>query len=375
MTRFSTCLIILLTGQFSAQSADNPDSTGYHAGPNGVQSATQQGTINITSWNLEHFGSPGRGFGSGYGGFGRGSIPERFNELPPRTTQQLQAIATFIQNDLGSDIIALQELGITSQRLGRSLCAPLNEVVNYLEQQKGNPSKWAYFIPQVEVTPPEDDEKNVNLGFLWNQKKVRLQRVFEMSVGNQILAGKELFERKPLVAYFETILPDGSGGMDFVLVNVHLASGQDRDENHLIAMTLIEYQIQRDLASQAVSEPAIVILGDYNDNPARVGPDGASLTSPALVEHLKFKGYTDLTAPEMKFTRMDARLSSLIDHVWLNQSAYNLLAKPTATINKPGGGLLGKPELFAEWRLTFSDHFPITFQLLTGPDNDPDFFD
>jgi|GEM_PF-1718037 len=339
-------------------------------------------TLGVTTWNIEHLGSPGRGFGSGFGGFGRGSIPERWNELPKRTPEQLKDIGTLISKELKSDVIALQEMAITGRRNGRSICEPLNEIATELgsETKPGQEKpalNWRYFLPYAEETPPSDDEKNTHLGFLWNQERVRPLAIFEMTLENQNLAGKALFERKPLVGYFEQILPDGSSGVDFVLVNVHLASGQHRDENHLIAMTLIEFEITRDLARHAIAESDIIILGDFNDsaNNGEETEDGVPKTSPALIQHMKFKGYTDLTTPDMGFTRMNSKLTSLIDHIMVNGSAARHLAQETATIYRPGQGARGDSALFADWRATYSDHFPITFRLALDDDDDRDFFE
>jgi len=328
----------------------------------------------VTTWNIEHLGSPGRGFGGGFGGYGRYSQPLRRDELPLRTPEQLKKIAHFIHSDLKSDIIALQEVAITHQRRHRSLNRPLDQITAELNvKQEG--AKWRYFLPHTDVVPEDDDEKNMFVGFMWNQKKVRLVRVFEMSMADQILAGKELFSRKPIVGYFEEVREDGSPGIDFALVNVHMASGQQNDENHLIAMTLIEFGINRDLAKNTVSEPSIIILGDFNENPERADGEGKPLTSPAMAEHMKFKGYIDLTTPEMQFTRMNSKMNSLIDHVMVNRSAQALLVEPKATLYKPGGGMTGKKELFADWRGTYSDHFPLTFKIKSGKDNDADFFE
>lgn len=328
----------------------------------------------VTTWNIEHLGSPGRGFGGGFGGFGRYAQPQRFDELPLRTPEQLKEIAKFIHTDLKSDIIALQEVAITNQRRHRSRNKPLDQISSELNKlQEG--ANWSYFLPHVDVVPEKDDERNMFVGFLWNQKRVRLLRAFEMSMTDQVLAGKEIFSRKPMIGYFEEVRADGSPGIDFVLVNVHFASGQNNDENHLIAMTLIEFNIAIDLAKHTVSEPQIIILGDFNENPERADAEGKPLTSPALVAHMRFKGYTDLATSDMAFTRMNNRLDSLIDHVMVNRSARALLIEPKASIYKPGGGLLGKKELFADWRGTFSDHFPLSFKIKSSKDNDPDFFE
>lgn len=328
----------------------------------------------VTTWNVEHLGSPGRGFGGGFGGTGRYANPPRRDYLPPRSPEQLKAIAKFIHTDIKSDIIALQEVAITNQRKHRSRNKPLDAVTAELNNLRKD-SNWSYFLPHTDVVPDKEDERNMFVGFMWDQKRVRLRRVFEMSMQDQILAGKELFSRKPLIGYFEEVRNDGEPGIDFVLVNVHFASGQHNDENHLIAMTLIEYNIALDLAKHTVSEPQIIILGDFNENPKRTDANGIPLTSPALAQHMRFKGYTDLSTPDMVFTRMNNSLDSLIDHILVNQSARALLVDPKASIYKPGGGLLGKKELFADWRATFSDHFPLSFKIKSGKDNDPDFFE
>jgi len=44
-----------------------------------------------------------------------------------------------------------------------------------------------------------------------------------------------------------------------------------------------------------------------------------------------------------------------------------------ATIFKPGGGE-GDSDLFAAWRMAFSDHFPLSFEMEIQTDTDVDFF-
>ncbi len=326
--------------------------------------------LTITTWNIEHLGTLGRGFGGGFGGFGRGSIPEGNKPLPLRSDADLKRIANLIENELHSDLFALQEVGITGMRSGRSLSEPLDKIVEHLNR---NGAKWAYFIPQVYETPPRDSEDNTFLGYLWNQNRVHLITIFEMSVSNPYMGGTDLFERTPLVGYFATLGSDGHPQNDFALANVHFASGQGHDENHLIAMTLIETRLAKDLAKHAVMESDLIILGDLNDNPTQVKADGSPKYSPAMHQHMQFKGYIDLVTPDMKTTRMNSNLDSLIDHILVNKSAQIGLVSTNATLYKPGGKK-GNSALYGEWRRTFSDHFPISFQLQIEPDSDSDFF-
>jgi endonuclease/exonuclease/phosphatase family metal-dependent hydrolase len=326
--------------------------------------------LTVTTWNMEHLGTIGRGFGGGYGGSGRGSIPECSKTLPLRTDADLERIADFIANDLKSDLFALQEVGVTGLRSGRSLSKPLDKIIKHLNS---NGAKWVYFIPQVHETPPPDSEDNIYLGFLWNQNRVHLITIFEMSVPNLYMGGPELFKRTPLVGYFEALGKDGLPKNDFALANVHFASGQGFDENHLIAMTLIETMLSKNLAKYAVAESDIIIMGDLNDNPTQVKADGSPKYSPAMHQHMRFKGYIDLVTSDMKTTRMNSGLDSLIDHILVNKSAQVCLVSTNATIYKPGGKK-GSPALYGEWRRSFSDHFPISFQLQIEPDDDVDFF-
>jgi endonuclease/exonuclease/phosphatase family metal-dependent hydrolase len=90
-------------------------------------------------------------------------------------------------------------------------------------------------------------------------------------------------------------------------------------------------------------------------------------------QHMQFKGYIDLVTPDMKTTRMNNNLDSLIDHIMVNKSAQIELASTNATIYKPGGKN-GDHTLYGQWRRTFSDHFPISFKLQIETDSDVDFF-
>lgn len=326
-------------------------------------------TLTITTWNIEHLGSPGRGFGGGYGGYGAYSIPLRRSELPSRTPTQLKDIAQLIRSDLKSDIIALQEIAITGQRLGRSTCKPLDAIVKELETDG---SDWCYYLPTVSVVA--GGHGNQSVGFLWNRNRVRLLNGFPIDISNQVLAGKDILKRQPLVGYFESLTRDDKGGSDFVLVNVHLASGQDYDENHLIAMTLLEHELSRQLGQHGVTESDQIILGDFNDNPFMRTDDSRPKYSPALYTHMSFKGYVDLVSAEMRTSRMNAKLDSLIDHVMVNSSALKHVRDGEASIHHPHEGRDPRSILPA-WRMTYSDHFPISFRYhVLSHDDDTDFF-
>lgn len=309
--------------------------------------------LTIVSWNIENIGAEdGRGFA---GGFGAG-------DLPPRTDAQLSDIAEFITDTLAADVIAIQEVSITHFEEGRSRCEPLDKIIVELE------GDWEYFIQDVDFIP--DGHANLFVAFLWNSDRVQASNIFPLMLPNPDLAGANLYDRTPLVGYFEARNDDADGALtnDFVLVNVHLKSGQDHDENHLMAITLIEHSLTRKLKQAGIKESDRIILGDFNDNPYAKRSNGKPKFSDAMYQHMAFKKYTDLVTESSHATRMNTQLTSIIDHVLVNSSAKLHIDQDQADIFLPGA-----PATFATWRLTFSDHFPVSFKLdIRSSDDDVD---
>jgi endonuclease/exonuclease/phosphatase family metal-dependent hydrolase len=314
--------------------------------------AGAQEPITVTTWNIEHLGSSGRGFG---GGFGAGALAARNNE-------QLKEIAELIRDELGSEILALQEIAITRIENGRSRSDQLDTISNELG------GDWSYFLPAAAAVP--DDDENMFCAFLWNGDRVNALNIFPLGLPNHDLAGGLLFARQPLVGYFEAIR-DGVGTNDFVLINVHLKSGQDNDENHLIAMTLIEHSLTDVLEDRLIKESDRIVLGDFNDNPYATTPAGNPKYSSALYQHMAFKKYVDLVTVETGATRMDENLTSIIDHVLVSVSARQHVPVDRVRKFMPGNG---DSSLFPDWRATFSDHFPLSFDITVATtDDDVDF--
>lgn len=292
--------------------------------------------------------------------------------MPLRTPAQLKDIATLIKTELKSDVLALQEVAINGKRLGRSTSTQLKAIVKELEANGGE--DWSYYLPPVEEVPRNKTERhNEHVAFLWNRKRARLLNAFELDVENQSLAGKALFDRKPIVGYFESLRSNGKPGADFVLVNVHMASGQDNDECRLIAMTIIEHGLSEQLGRHNIYESDQIILGDFNDNPSLRNAAGDPAFSSALYAHMNFKGYVDLVTPDLQTSRMNNDLNSLIDHVLVNKGAQAHVSQSKATIYRPDAGA-APAAVLPTWRQTYSDHFPVSFQFQVTADNDKDFF-
>ena len=180
-----------------------------------------QDTLRIVTWNIEHLGSPGRGLG----GIGAGTLPLRSDE-------DLQKIALFIRDRLHADVLALQEIAISRVSAAGNDSVQLDRITEELG------AEWAYHIGN-----PGSGEiafgnfRNLQNAFLWNTKTVRLVKGFDLPFPNEVVGNKSLFDRRPLFGYFQA-LKDGQDTHAFLLVNVHLTSGQENDENHLAAMVV-----------------------------------------------------------------------------------------------------------------------------------------
>ncbi len=148
-----------------------------------------------------------------------------------------------------------------------------------------------------------------------------------------------------------------------------MKSGQSFDENHLIAMTMTEFRLTRELRRERVKESDRIILGDFNDNPFARTSSGRQKFSPALYEHMAFKGYVDFVNAATEFTRMNRNLDSIIDHILVNRWAKRHIPQDHAEKFTSGDS-----STFAAWRRTFSDHFPLSFEIkVETSDDDVDF--
>lgn len=309
-----------------------------------------QNHLTVTTWNIETLGGEGRGFA---GGYGKANLAER-------TPEQLKDIAALIKNVLTSDIVAMQEISITHIEDDESR----SEQLDTITQELG--ASWEYYLPDVDDIP--DGHDNMFCALMWNEDRVKKLKIFPMDIPNHTLGGAYLYARQPIVGYFEA-LKQGQGTNDFVVINTHLKSGQGNEENHIIAIVELEHRIYKTLKFHQIKESDRIIVGDFNDNPYAKKDNGEQKYSDALYDHMTFKGYLDLVTSDFHSTRMDSNLKSVIDHILVNKSAKNHISMNKASIYLPGDA-----STFGVWRKTYSDHFPISFEIkIESQDDDVDY--
>lgn len=313
-------------------------------------SYSQTDSITIATWNLEHLGSDGRGF------------PEHVSAgFEARNGWDLRKIARLIKDDLQLDIVCLQEIAITRKQFGKAYSEPLDVLLQKLG------GDWAYYVTYTD--PCDTDQDKMQNAFLYNSTRVTLKEAFELDVPFYEVGAKQLFDRIPLVGHFTT--PQNQSENQFVLVNLHLASGQGNDENHLAAMVMVEQNLKKALKGRDILEPNrssryalqdVVVLGDFNDNPYALKPNGECCKYlDLLYQYMNHKNYTDLVTQEIQTTRMNTNFNSTIDHVLVHRSIKKHIGVNKAYVYYPFDA--SEKDELKKWRKSYSDHFPVYFRL------------
>jgi endonuclease/exonuclease/phosphatase family metal-dependent hydrolase len=310
-------------------------------------------TIKVATWNIEHLGGGGRGFS----GIGPGFLPQR-------SDAQLKAIALLIRDTLKIDLVAVQEVAITDVREGENVCHQLNVITREMGPD------WSYFLGGIGKEFQNVQPKhNLHNAFIWNTGKVRLVKAFDLTFSNEFVGQKRLFDRLPLIGYFHAV-KDNELTNDFLLVNVHLASGQDNDENHLAALVIIEQNLKFRLKKKHIKEKDRIILGDFNDNPFAKLASGNPRYTDLAYRYMAWKKYKDLVDESVGTTRMDKNLKSIIDHILVNNHASKHMKFNSFERFMPVQNPHQNKDKLAKWRETFSDHFPLMFELKVAKKDD-----
>lgn len=115
---------------------------------------------------------------------------------------------------------------------------------------------------------------------------------------------KHLYDRLPLIGYFEAI-KEGKGTNDFIVINNHLVSGQNNDENHIAAMIILEQKLNDILKENKIKETDRIIFRDFNDNPFVRDKNENLRYTGILYDYMKWKNYDDQVNIFTGATRMD----------------------------------------------------------------------
>jgi endonuclease/exonuclease/phosphatase family metal-dependent hydrolase len=265
-------------------------------------------SLRLGAWNLEHFGS---------------------RNDPPRTDEDVQAIADFIR-DLDVQVLAVSEIN------GEK---PLGELVKRIGPE------WKFVLG---TSGQVGQEGQVAPGVLWDDSRVEMLGAGELSELSERGASGLVFHRAPVVATFR----DRAGGPDFRVVSVHLKAGrtpEDFDRRTEEGKSLRSYLEQ--LVSAENQDDDIVVLGDFNHDPSAAEAD--AWTDGGFAKILTGRGRSII-----HFDRQIDHAVPIGTFEEIRESSFKV--HNTEGLRDPGN-----------WRRQYSDHFPVTIELEPLSDDDP----
>jgi endonuclease/exonuclease/phosphatase family metal-dependent hydrolase len=273
-------------------------------------------SFRVGTWNLEFLGAEGN----------------FRNNLPPRTADDHVAIGRKIA-ELGACIVAVQEV---------------NDEGTLHQVAAGAGPNWTAFLG---TSGEWDDKKTAQrIGFVYDKNTVDLLFAEELLQLPREFEGAPIFHRVPVTAVWK----HKPSGCDFRLVTVHMKAGQkadDKKKRRGEAMALSGWLDT--LARQPNEDPDVVVLGDFNSTYG---------TEPEQIfEQSGLRKYLDQTSASPTIMHFPEP----IDQVVVSDGCVEVRRTSLHVANDFGG--LSKDS----WRQTYSDHYPVTFQLRCANDDDP----
>jgi hypothetical protein len=157
-----------------------------------------------------------------------------------------------------------------------------------------------------------------------------------------------IFHRAPVVAAFR----DRAGGPDFRVVSVHFKAGrtpEDFDRRTAEGKSLRDYLEK--LVSDENEDDDIVVLGDFNHDPSAGEAD--AWTHGGFARFLSGRGRSII--------HFDRQIDQAVP-----LGTFEEIKESSFVIQNLHGLRNAK-----QWRNTYSDHFPVTVELESLPDDDP----
>ena len=281
-----------------------------------VSTPQQSSSFQIGTWNLEFLGASGN----------------FRNNLPQRTEEDYAAIGLKIAMT-GVCIMAVQEI---------------NDEESLKKVAAGAGPQWGSFLGTSGRW--DDGRTSQRIGFLYDKSAVDLLFAEELDQLPRQYEGAPIFHRVPLTAAWK----HKTSGCDFRLVTVHLKAGQKPEDNKKRrgeAMALSGWldALQR----QPNEDPDIMVLGDFNSTYG---------TEPEQIfEQSGLRKYLDQTSASPTIMHFPEP----IDQIVVADACVEVRRTSLHVASDFGG--LSKDA----WRKTYSDHFPVVFELHAENDDDP----
>jgi endonuclease/exonuclease/phosphatase family metal-dependent hydrolase len=274
-------------------------------------------TLRLGTWNLEFLGAEG----------------DFRSKLPLRDDADYRALGAKVK-DLGVHVLAVQEINdeASLQRVAAA-AGPSWRVL------LGTSGSW------------DDGKTAQRVGFVWDGTALELLAAEELLELPREVDGVPIFHRVPVVACFR----HKATGFDFRAVTVHLKAGQkpaDEQKRKLEAKAL--HQWFAALAVRPREDQDVVLLGDFNST---------YTAEPELIlEQGGVLRYLDQTTPSPTIQHF----AEPIDQIVVGRG-FDEVQAATFRAHTDHGGMAKEA-----WRKTYSDHYPVTVDVLATADADPD---
>lgn len=300
----------------------------------------------VGTWNLEHF----------HEGATRG-FPETLSggpSYPPRTEDDYAFIAGVITSRILAKALILNEIAGDSPTRSDEL----DRLLGHLG------SNWTYELTQ--------SGGSMRVALLYDSTAVRKNVCVEFVVEEQVLDGKDIFDRDPLACHVTFLDGDGAPMNDLVIVGLHLASGQPNNDNHNRAMEVLRERLHEaiDEGKLPSGEPDVLIGGDLNasrydsadeDFWEGYDSDGFDFATLAPTDGTEYPGTRLAGTPLFPRSQIDYLLASSASDGLVGAE----LVRPTGHVHEE---LL--PADFTEFRRRASDHLPVTVRIRVTADHD-----
>jgi endonuclease/exonuclease/phosphatase family metal-dependent hydrolase len=311
------------------------------------------GKITVGAWNLEWLkDGKDRGFPEFKGA----------QAIPPRTDAEYVAIANIIRQ-LDIKVLILEEINGFNPDADNEEDAPARSVELDRLVTKLTPAEYSYVI--------ERSGHAQRVAILFESQTIHVVRSCEGDLPNPSVDNASLFARQPLLVYCQ-IFAEGVEMNDFVVVGVHLASGQGLTHNHDQAMAAVQDWISQVRTANGCIPPGefdVLIGGDFNASRFDNDVEG-------FWNQMEGSGWDVLADdPSYPSTRLAGKppghTESKIDYLIVSRGHGGLggeeVTATTANVHTElvpaaGGGMA--------FRQLASDHLPVTVDIQIMPDND-----
>jgi len=300
-------------------------------------------TYTVGTWNLEYFNN----------GASRG-FPEYQNggrRYGPRSRADLQQIADIIARQLLTKILVLNEI---NGKKGATESVELNELIDALGSQ------WRY-----ELAASGGSQR---IAILYDTSSIQKKKCEELSIPANKVQGSDIFARDPLVCHFAFLDSNGQTKNDLLVVGLHLASGQDKVQNHNAAMEVLKQRVHELLNTDPslAGEKDILLGGDLNAS--RYDTKVENFWTGYDRGGFDFSTLSPEDGELYPATRMSgvplepkSKIDYLIASKGLSEELVQLVADVHHEVVASG---------FDDFREHVSDHFPVTVRVRVVDDND-----